>query len=51
MIEVNSNYSFRIVDLSENALTLNLILNFEKNDVFIKGEALEMKFIQMEKLA
>jgi hypothetical protein len=50
VIEVNSNYSFRIVDLSNDSLTLNLILNLEKNEVSVKGEALEMKFTQLKKL-
>jgi hypothetical protein len=47
VIEINPNYSFRIVDVSDETLTLNLILNFESKDVSIKGEALEMKFTQM----
>lgn len=50
VIQINSNYSFRIVDLSANTLTLNLILNFENKDVSIKGEALEMRFVQMKEL-
>ena len=39
VIQINSNYSFRIVDLSKEALTLHLILNFESKDVSVKGEA------------
>lgn len=50
VIEINSNCSFRITDLSKDTVTLNLILNFENKDVSIKGEALEMRFIQMKKL-
>lgn len=50
VIEVNPNYSLRIVDLSEDTLTLNLILNLENKGVSIKGEALEMKLIQMSSL-
>jgi nucleoside-triphosphatase THEP1 len=50
VIEINPKYSFRIVDLSKDTLILYLILNFENKDVSIKGEALEMKFIQMKKL-
>lgn len=49
VIEINSNYSFRIVELSRDRLTLNLILNFENEEVSIKGEALELKFIEMKK--
>lgn len=48
VIEINSNYSFRIVKLSKSSLTLHLILNFEHKDVSIKGEALEMRFVQMK---
>jgi hypothetical protein len=50
VIEINPNYSLRILDLSKDTLTLHLILNFETKDVSIKGEALEMKFIQMKRL-
>lgn len=50
VIEINSNYSFRIVNLSKEALTLHLILNFEHKDVSIKGEVLEMRFAQIKKL-
>lgn len=50
VIEINSNYSFRIADLSKVSLTLHLILNFEHKDVSIKGEVLQMRFIQMKKL-
>lgn len=50
VIEINSNIAFRIVNLSRECLTLHLILNFEHKDVSIKGEALELKFIQMKKL-
>lgn len=50
VIEINANLSLRIVSLSKTALTLNLILNFEHGEVSVKGEALEMKFVQMKKL-
>lgn len=50
VIEINSNYEYRIVNLSKESLTLHLILNLEHKDVSIKGEALELKFIQMKKL-
>jgi hypothetical protein len=50
VIEINSNYSFRIVNLSKEDLTLHLILNVEHKDVSIKGEALEMRFAQIKKL-
>ena len=50
VIEINPNYSLRILDLSKDTLTLHLILNFETKDVSIKGEALELKFIQMKRL-
>jgi hypothetical protein len=48
VIEINSNYSFRIVKLSKASLILHLILNFDHKDVSIKGEALEMEFVQMK---
>jgi hypothetical protein len=50
VIEINPNFSFRIIDLSKDTLTLNLILNFEKKNVSIKGDALEMKFVQMKSM-
>lgn len=50
VIEINANFSLRIVELSNTALTLILILNFEHGQVSVKGEALEMKFVQMKKL-
>ncbi len=50
VIEIDPNYSFRIVDLSTDGLTLNLSLNFKDKDVSIKGEALEMRFVQMKGL-
>lgn len=50
VIEINANLSLRIVELSKTALVLNLILNFEHGVVSVKGEALEMKFVQMKKL-
>lgn len=50
VIVITSNYSFRIVAVSADTLTLNLILNFENKGVSIKGEALEMKFIQMKSI-
>lgn len=50
VIEINANLSLRIVELSKTALVLNLILNFEHGKVSVKGEALEMKFVQMKKL-
>jgi hypothetical protein len=49
VIEINANLSLRIVELSKTALILNLILNFEHGEVSVKGEALEMKFVQMKK--
>ena len=48
VIEISPNCNLRIVDLSEDTLTVNLILNFGNENVSIKGEALEMKFIQMK---
>jgi hypothetical protein len=50
VIGIDANFSLRIVELSKTALTLNLILDFEHGKVSIKGEALEMKFVQMKKL-
>lgn len=50
VIEINSNNSLRIVNLSKDSLTLHLILNFEHKDVSMKGEALELKFTEMKKL-
>jgi hypothetical protein len=47
VIEFTPYYSFRIADLSKEALTLHLILNIENKNVSIKGEALEMKFVVM----
>ena len=45
VIEINANVSLRIVQLSKTALTVNLILNFEDQDFFAKGEAIELKFL------
>lgn len=50
VIEINANFSLRIVELSNAALTLNLILNFEHQDVSVKGEAMQLKFVEMKKL-
>lgn len=50
VIEINANFSLRIVELSKTTLTLNLILNFEHADVSAKGEAMELKFVQMKKI-
>lgn len=50
VIQINSNFSLRIVDLSKTTLTLNLILNFENGDISIKGEAMEMKFVLMKSI-
>lgn len=48
VIEINANYSFRIVELSSDALTLNLILNFKRGDVSVKGDVMELTFIQLK---
>jgi hypothetical protein len=50
VIEINAHFSLRIVELSKAALTLNLILNLKHGKVSVKGEALEMKFVQMKRL-
>lgn len=50
IIELSANYSFRIAELTNETLTLIMILNFSNKDVSIKGEALEMKFARCEKL-
>ena len=50
VIEINQDYSLRIVELSEDRLTLNMILNFENEGVALNGEVLEMKFVQMKDL-
>jgi hypothetical protein len=49
-IDLSSMFSFRIVELSENRLIVNLILNVEVEDTSIKGETEEMTFIAMKKL-
>jgi hypothetical protein len=47
IIEINPNYfSLRIVDLTRDSLTLHLTLNIEDQKVLLKGEILEMKFVQ-----
>ncbi|MCD9017141.1 hypothetical protein [Parachryseolinea silvisoli] len=48
VIKIASNYSLRIVSLSQDTLTLNLILDFDSDDVSLKGEVLEMRFCQMK---
>lgn len=48
IIKVNRNLSFRIVSLSKDILTLNMILNFKQSSVAIKGEAAELRFIEMQ---
>jgi hypothetical protein len=50
VIKINSNLSFRIVELSKTSLTLNLILNFENGGVSVNGEAMELKFVQMKRI-
>lgn len=50
VIEINANFSLRIVELSKTTLTLNLILNFEHGDVSAKGEVMELKFVQMKRI-
>lgn len=50
MIQINANFSLRIVELSNAALTLNLILNLEHGDVSVKGEVMELKFTQLKKI-
>lgn len=50
VIEINANSSLRIVELSKTALTLKLILNIEHRDVSAKGEAMQLKFVEMKKL-
>jgi hypothetical protein len=47
VIEINANFSLRIVKLSKTSLTLNLIINFEHGDVAVKGETMELNFVQM----
>lgn len=50
IIKLNPNLSFRIVNLTKETMTLNMILNFEGDDVALKGEAMEMKFVQMKSI-
>lgn len=47
VIEINPCVSLRIVKLSKTSVTLNLILNIEHGDVSVKGETMELNFIQM----
>lgn len=51
VIEINASFSLRIVELSKSALTLNLVLNFEHGDVSVKGEAIELRFVQMKAIS
>lgn len=48
VIEFTPYFSFRIVDLSKETLTLHWILNIENKNVSVKGEVLEMKFVEMK---
>jgi hypothetical protein len=50
VIHFNPSISFRIIHISESALTWNMILDFKSKGTSIEGEALEMKFVQMKKL-
>lgn len=50
MIQIDANFSLRIVELSNAALTLNLILHLEYGDVSVKGEVMELKFTQLKKI-
>jgi hypothetical protein len=49
IIELNELISLRIVELTQDKLTLNVIINLAHNKVSAKGEAVQMKFIQMKK--
>lgn len=48
VIEIDPKISLRIIELSKTSLILHLILNFEHGGVPIKGEAMELKFVQMK---
>ena len=50
VIEINSNLFLRITDLSEDTLTLNVILKIEDKNVSLNGEVMELKFTQMKNL-
>ena len=48
MIEITADYSFRIVELTEDSLTLRLILNIQHEKSSMEGEVVELKFVQMK---
>jgi hypothetical protein len=50
VIEIAHSYSLRIVELSQESLTLNVILNFSNSGVSLNGEVLEMHFSQLKRM-
>ena len=50
IIEFSEYVSLKIVNVTQDTLTLNLIVNLEQGNVSVKGEAVEMKFVQMKEL-
>ncbi len=48
VIEISDKVSLKIINLTQDILTLHLILDFEHKDVSVKGAAVEMKFVQMK---
>lgn len=49
VIELSEYFSLRITDLQNDSLTVNLVLNIQHTETSMKGEAIEMKFVVMDK--
>jgi hypothetical protein len=47
---VSPDVSLRIVNVGQDSLTLNLIIDLTDKNASIKGETVEMKFVQMKKV-